>query len=190
LSYVVVDALRILARAHRSIYRQRAGVLTIFTIVLVDIRIHEPIWSAATTERRREWLLLIAELLERHPPDEGEGLRLIITPLETKSTTLGFERIDGQATSEISLPSDVLHPHFREYCEICQRMWMIDEGSHSARVEALDMGKKVAHDRAARTLVHLCSPQFSDHATARCLFSLLVSLHFDTARMMRGHRLV
>jgi uncharacterized protein (UPF0262 family) len=158
--------------------------------VLVDIRIHEPTWSAAATERRREWSLLIAELLDRHPPDEGDGQRLIITPLEGKSTTLRFENLDGRVASEISLPSEVLHPHFREYCEICQRMWMLDEGSHSARVEALDMGKKVAHDRAARTLMQLCAPRFADHATARCLFSLLVSLHFDTERMRHGYRVV
>lgn len=89
-----------------------------------------------------------------------------------------------------ALPFDVMRPHFREYCDICHRMWMIDEGSHSARLEALDMGKKVAHDRAARTLMAHCAPLFADHATARRLFSLLVSLHFDTGRMTRGHRVI
>jgi uncharacterized protein (UPF0262 family) len=184
----VVDAGQSLARSRRSIYRQRPGFLSIFILVLVEIRIYEPTWSAAATERRREWSLLIAEMLDRHPPDEGEGFRLIITPHEGKSTTLGFERLDGESASQISLPSDRLGPHFREYCDICHRMWMLDEGSHSARLEALDMGKKVAHDRAARTLIDLCAPHLDDHPTARCLFSLLVSLHFDTGQMTRGYR--
>jgi uncharacterized protein (UPF0262 family) len=186
----VVDARQFLALGRPSIYRHRAGVLSIFTIVLVEIRIHEPTWSAAATERRREWSLLIAEVLERHPPDEGEGTRLVISPLEGKGTTLGFEKLDGRTERQISLPPDVLYPHFREYCDICHRMRMLDEGSHSARLEALDMGKKVAHDRAARTIVHLCAPLLDDHATARCLFSLLVSLHFDTGDMTRGQRVV
>ena len=58
------------------------------------------------------------------------------------------------------------------------------------RLEALDMAKKLAHDSAARVLMDLCSPLFADHATARCLFSLLVSLHFDTGRMTRGDRVI
>jgi len=158
--------------------------------VLLDIRIHEPTWEAATIERRREWTLLIAELLDRHPPDEGDGLLLVITPLEGKMTTLGVGSLDGEIASEITLPFDVLRPHFREYCDICHRMWMLEEGSHSARLETLDMAKKLAHDNAARVLMELCAPLFTDHATARCLFSLLVSLHFDTGRMTRGHRVI
>jgi uncharacterized protein (UPF0262 family) len=158
--------------------------------VLLDIRIHVPTWSAAPAERRRERSLLIAELLEKHPPDEGHGLRLVITPIEGKGTSLGFEGLDGGPSSEIRLAPEVLEPHYREYCDICHRMWMLDEGSHSARLEALDMAKKVAHDRAARVLTQICAPLFADHATARCLFSLLVSLHFDTTLMTRGHRVI
>src|SRR5262249_25144752 len=151
---------------------------------LVDIRIHEPTWAAATKERRREWTLLIDELLQQHPTG-GERLRMTITPGDGSGTVLDFETDDGQKASQITVPFEALRPHFREYCDICHRMGMLDEGSHSARLEALDMGKKLAHDRAARTLTHLCAPLFADHGAARCLFSLLVSLHFDTGRMTR-----
>jgi len=179
-----------LAQDCRSVYRQPATVFPIHKNVLVDIRIHEPTWEAAPIERRREWTLLITELLDRHPPDEGDGQLVVITPAQGTSTTLGVGSLDGEISAEIPLPSDVLRPHFREYCDICHRMWMLDEGSHSARLEALDMAKKLAHDSAARVLMELCSPLFADHATARCLFSLLVSLHFDTGRMTRGDRVI
>ena len=157
--------------------------------MLVDIRIDETTWAAAAEDRRREWTLLIAELLEQHPTD-GDRLRLTITPADGNVTLLGFETAEGRPASQISLPFESLRPHFREYCDICHRMGMLDEGSHSARLEALDMGKKLAHDRAARTLMHLCAPLFADHEAARCLFSLLVSLHFDTGLMTRGHRVI
>jgi len=62
-------------------------------------------------------------------------------------------------------------------------MLMLDEGSHSARLEALDMGKRVMHDRAAQSLLALCGTLLPDHDTARRLFSLLTSLKFDTTRM-------
>jgi uncharacterized protein (UPF0262 family) len=156
--------------------------------VLVDIRIHEPTWAAAARDRRREWALLIAELLDQHPKESERDLRLTITPGIV--TVLGFETVDGGRHSEIVLPFDALRPHFREYCDICHRMGMLDEGSHSARLEALDMGKKLAHDRAAGALMMLCAPAFASHASARCLFSLLVSLHFDTAQMLGGHRVI
>jgi uncharacterized protein (UPF0262 family) len=68
-------------------------------------------------------------------------------------------------------------------------MAMLDEGSHSARLEALDMAKKLAHDKAAKALLGLSGTVIPDHPTARCVFTLLISLHFDTGRMLRGHRL-
>ena len=68
-------------------------------------------------------------------------------------------------------------------------MTMLDEGSHSARLEALDMGKKVTHDRAARSIFERCGAIVPDHAAARRLFSLLTSLKFDTTKLhgLAGH---
>jgi uncharacterized protein (UPF0262 family) len=156
--------------------------------VLVEIRIHEPVWEATARERRREWRQLIVEMLEQQVSDGSAASRLVITPSAVDGTILGFETLGGVTESTLVLPFDALKPHFREYCDICHRMGMLDEGSHSARLEALDMGKKLAHDRAARALLGLCAPRLSDHATARCFFSLLVSLHVDTTKMLNGHR--
>jgi uncharacterized protein (UPF0262 family) len=155
--------------------------------VLVEIRIDDSIWNGADDERRREWRLLIAELIEHHPTDGAHELRLSIG-WGTEETILSLERLDGTVASQVALPDDVLAPHFRAYLEVCRQMQMLDEGSHSARLEALDMGKKVTHDRAARSILDRCGAIVPDHDTARRLFSLLTSLKFDTGCLHFGAR--
>jgi uncharacterized protein (UPF0262 family) len=157
--------------------------------LLTDIHIHGPLWDAAPQERRREWRQLISEMVEQHPRDTERPVRLTITPGLAEGTVLELVSADGAPLGRAVVAMDALAPHFREYLEICHRMAMLDEGSHSARLEALDMGKKVAHDRAAQTLLGMCTPILPDHPTARCFFTLLISLHFDTSRMLRGHRM-
>ena len=150
--------------------------------MLVEIRIDDTDWNAASDERRREWRVLIAELIEHQPPDGAGDLRLSIAS-GSAETILSLERLDGTLASRAALPDDALAPHFRAYLEVCKQMTMLDEGSHSARLEALDMGKKVTHDRAARSIHERCPAIVSDHPTARRLFSLLTSLKFDTTRL-------
>ncbi len=150
--------------------------------MLVDIRIDEAVWTSAPDERRREWRVLIAELIEHHPPDGPHDVRLSIVS-GTGETVLSLERLDGTLFTSVTVPDDALAPHFRAYLDVCRQMTMLDEGSHSARLEALDMGKKVTHDRAARSILERCGSIVPDHATARRLFSLLTSLKFDMTRL-------
>ena len=157
--------------------------------MLIDIHIQGLLWEGAPPERRREWLQLVREVVEQHPRDEQNPRRLTISPGASEGTLLELLTPDGMAAGRAAVPMDALAPHFREYLDICQRMEMLDEGSHSARLEALDMAKKLAHDRAAKLLLGLSAPIIPDHATARCFFTLLISLHFDTTLMVRGHRI-
>jgi uncharacterized protein (UPF0262 family) len=154
--------------------------------LLVEIKIDEVTWDAADEHRRREWRLLITELIEHHPPGEAEHLRLSIDSVGSDDVVLSVERLNGAVVERVVLPADALATHFRAYFDVCQQMLMLDEGSHSARLEALDMGKRVMHDRAARSILSLCGTIVPDHATARRLFSLLTSLRFDTTRMHIG----
>jgi uncharacterized protein (UPF0262 family) len=158
--------------------------------VLIQIRIDEPTWRRTASPRRREWQQLIADMIDRRPPDENPHFGMVVTPNAQADTVLEFHDLDGNKGGERNLPFEALAPHFREYCEICRRMSALEEGPLSARLQALDMGKKVAHDSAARTLSRLCAPELTDFATTRCFFSLLVSLHFDTALIARGHRVI
>jgi uncharacterized protein (UPF0262 family) len=178
-----------IGRAHASttlaLAKRNVGGYLEIRPVLVEIRIDDADWNAASDERRREWSLLIAELIEHHPTDGSGDLRLRIVSGGAE-TILSLEQLDGTLASRVALSDDVLAPHFRAYLEVCKQMTMLDEGSHSARLEALDMGKKVTHDRAARSILERCGSIVPDHPTARRLFSLLTSLKFDTTQLHCG----
>ena len=155
--------------------------------MLVEIRIDETLWNASGDARRREWRLLISELIEHYPVDAIPGTRLRIVPRGADGTVLVMESLDGEAGSQVLVPADALAAHFRSYLDVCRQMTMLSEGSHSARLEALDMAKRVTHDRAAKSLASICGALIPDHGTARRLFSLLTSLEFDTTRLHGGH---
>jgi len=156
--------------------------------VLTEIRIDEGLWNAAGDDRRREWRLLITELVEHAAPTATEKARLHLVPC-AEGTTLTLERLEGATLAHVLLPTEAMAPHFRAYLDVCHQMTMLGEGRHSARLEALDMAKRVTHDRAAKSLMQLCGSILRDHDTARRLFSLLTSLAFDTSRMHHGHRI-
>lgn len=155
-------------------------------IVLRDIRIDETAWSSAAPNRRREWKQLIAELLERQPPDADEILRLMVSPAAAGVFRLQLETEDGYPLREVLLPLKAILPHIEEYADICRQLAGLGEGISSARLEALDMGKRVVHDRAARVLREHCGVLLPDEATARGFFSLLISLHVDTTKLLEG----
>lgn len=158
------------------------------TPLLVEIRIDETLWNSSADDRRREWRLLIAELIEHYPPDGLGNARLSVRPRDDEGTILLLESQSGAPTTEVLLPTEALAPHFRSYLDVCHQMTMLNEGSHSARLEALDMAKRVMHDRAAKSLLDLCGSILPDLGTARRFFSLLTSLAFDTSRICGGHR--
>lgn len=150
---------------------------------LADIRIDESVWASATPERRREWRQALADLLAEHTVGESAPLNLLVR-LSAGGTLLDATTADGRPFARIDLPMAKLQPHFDEYVDICRNMTRLGEGSHSPRLEALDIAKRIAHDEAATTLSALCQPLKPDHATCRRLFTLLLTLHVDTTRLL------
>jgi uncharacterized protein (UPF0262 family) len=155
---------------------------------LADVRIDEALWSAASAERRAEWQQVVRDLLHEHRVDGGDGpLRLTIR-LDGGDTILEAHPLaDGAPSLVVTLPMKRLMPHFQEYFGICRDMGKVRESHASARLEALDIAKRLSHDEAADALVTLCRPLGADHATCRRLFTLLVCLHFDTSRLFLPH---
>jgi uncharacterized protein (UPF0262 family) len=154
--------------------------------VLVDIHIDADAWRAASPERRREWRQLIDDLLEQQALDAGEPVVMTVGPAIGGSVPIGLETPGGYPLREIELPLAVLLVHLDEYADICDQLASLSEGLSSSRLEALDMGKKLVHDRAAKTLQGHLGTLLPDPATARNFFSLLISLHVDTGRILRG----
>ncbi len=153
---------------------------------LADIRIDDTTWDAASAERRTEFRQALNDLLETHQIEASEPLKLLIS-VDGGNVVLDARALDGATFTRIDLPFQSLSPHFKEYFDICRDMGKVTESVHSPRLEALDIAKRLAHDEAAETLLRLCSPLRPDHATCRRLFTLLVTLHFDTTRLLLPH---
>jgi hypothetical protein len=75
---------------------------------------------------------------------------------------------------------------FDEYLEVIGQLGATDAEGFS-RVDALDMAKKVTHDRAGRVIKRSMRELEADHEVARRVFSLLVALTFDTTAIDGAH---
>jgi uncharacterized protein (UPF0262 family) len=159
--------------------------------MLHEIAIDERTWGDADEARRHEWtsairdMLAHAELLS-FPADAD---KLVVTVSE-QASTLDLLAANGTTLASAIVSRSAISAHVTEYVDIVRQIDKADHGMGSARLEALDMGKKLAHDDAARTLQKLCAPLGADHETCRRLWTLLLVLRVDTTRLtgVRGHR--
>lgn len=94
---------------------------------------------------------------------------------------------EGAPTREATIPHDLLSEHITEYVDIVRQ---ISDAEGLNQMEALDMAKKVTHDRAGRLLKRELRDFQFDHETSRKLFTLLLSLRVDTTTLagIHGHR--
>ncbi|MEM9864566.1 MAG: UPF0262 family protein [Myxococcota bacterium] len=158
---------------------------------LESIRIDERTWEGGSEARRLEWMAAIRELL-----DPGEAMvhpelkRLVITMTQQAFTLEGFTSAGPLADVEIT--HDGLESLIHEYVDTVREIARADRSGGVKRLEALDMAKKVTHDKAGRFLERRCRPFQFDHPTARRLFTLLLGLRVDTTRLVgvHGHRRV
>jgi uncharacterized protein (UPF0262 family) len=67
--------------------------------------------------------------------------------------------------------------------QVCVEMGKLGEGAASPKLEALDIAKRLVHDEAGETMRALLRTVRPDHATARRLFTLIVTLLYDTTRL-------
>ncbi len=155
-----------------------------------EVRIDEQTWAEATHERRLEWGANIRELLDAADlaiRDDASRLRVTVTQ---QQFLLELEDATGAVVSTVDIPHDELADVVREYVDVVRQIASTDGPGGLTRLEALDMAKKVTHDRAGRLLKRRCRALSIDHATARRLFTLLLSLRVDTTRLVgvHGHR--
>jgi uncharacterized protein (UPF0262 family) len=147
--------------------------------VLHELRIDEATWSAGSLTRRHEWRLAIAEVVQegRFEAAEGTGPLSALLEVAPRRARLAV----GETQHE--LPIGELKPLMEEYMQICGEMSKLGVGANSPRLEALDIAKRITHDEAGELLRNSLRGLRPDHATARRLFTLLVTLYFDTTRL-------
>ena len=151
---------------------------------LREILLDDATWEAAGELRRIEWQGAIADLIAEHHFDlPGDGpLRLLVTD-KPEQVTLNLVDQAGRTAAQARLPSEAFAESMREYLDTCREMLKLGVGDNSPRLEALDIAKRLIHDESAELLQRLCRVLRPDHPTARRLFTLLVTLRYDTTRL-------
>lgn len=155
-----------------------------------DLRLDEETWQRATDLRRAEWRSAIEDLLHESVFAEGlHGLHLLATFQQDHVLVEGLDD-EGFVRSSVVITLASVDEFVKEYLEIIERL---DEGAghrDSTWLLAVDMAKKVVHDKAAKTLAATVPELSQDHATLRKVFTLVFSLAIDTTKMTsaRIHR--
>ncbi len=156
---------------------------------LADLRLDERTWAEASELRRQEWRSALADLMV-----DGEftstfaGTWVLATPTPTHVRIEALDR-EGYVVASVEIEHAWLAEAVREYVAIIRRMDENAQHRDLAWFEAVDMAKKVVHDRAAEILARQVPTLSTDRATLRAVFTVYFSLLVDTTTLhhARGH---
>lgn len=155
---------------------------------LQSVLIDERTIQRGSEARRVEWEAIIRELLSRAKSriEPSATLHLAVTE---QGFTLDFRTEQGDELGAVSVPHDLLSELITEYIDTVRQ---IAEADGLNQLEALDMAKKVTHDRAGRVLKRELRDFGFDLDASRRLFTLLLSLRVDTTKIVgiHGHRTI
>ena len=135
-----------------------------------------------------EWDANIRELLSS-AESSVDALAAVHVSLTEQRFVLDF-RDDGEhLLGSIAIPHELLSEHITEYIDIVRQ---IVDADGVNQMEALDMAKKVTHDRGGRVLKRELRDFGFNSEMSRRLFTLLLSLRVDTTRLVgiHGHRTI
>jgi uncharacterized protein (UPF0262 family) len=153
---------------------------------LSELRVDEDTWGAGSSARRHEWRLAIAELVQEGRfdlLDGSAGAHAALLTLRAGRAALEVLSTDGEPLTLHELPIVALRPLMEEYMQICAEMGKLGVGANSPRLEALDIAKRLTHDEAGELVRAAMKAMRPDLGTARRLFTLLVTLYFDTTQL-------
>ncbi|KPK13468.1 MAG: hypothetical protein AMJ62_15120 [Myxococcales bacterium SG8_38] len=155
---------------------------------LIAIVIDDRTLERGSEAQRVEWEANIRELLVKAGGAIDEAATLHVSVTE-QGFGLELQTEDGAVLETLTIPHELLSGHITEYVDIVRQ---IAEAEGVNQMEALDMAKKVTHDRAGRVLKRALRPFRIDLEAARTLFTLLLSLRVDTTRLtgVHGHRTI
>ena len=152
---------------------------------LQTVALDERTLQRGSEAQRAEWDTNIRELLPRATCNIDEEATLCIE-LTERQFILRFE-VEDRDLATVALDHALLEELIADYLDIVRQ---ITDADSLNQMEALDMAKKVTHDRAGRVLKRELRELGFDLETSRRLFTLLLSLKVDTTRLagIRGHR--
>jgi len=151
-----------------------------FDAVVID----ERTLSRGSEAQQIEWNANIRELLAKAKDVVDYDATLHISMTE-QHFVLEAKASGGDVLYSETIPHETLSEHITEYVDIVRQMASAEGVNH---MEALDMAKKVTHDRAGRVLRRELRDFGFDHEGTRKLFTLLLSLRVDTTKLSGIHR--
>jgi uncharacterized protein (UPF0262 family) len=154
-------------------------------VKLTELRIAEETWSTGTPARKSEWRLAVGEVVhegEFELPDGVPGPYTAHLALDGEAARLTLSAGETHVVEE-SLPLLEIKPLVDEYMQVCEEMGKLGEGANSPKLEALDIAKRLVHDEAGEAVRARLRTARPDLATARRLFTLLVTLLYDTTTL-------
>lgn len=157
-------------------------------MALHSVHIDERTLQRGSEAQRVEWEAIVRELISRAKSNIEEPARLDVSVTE-QGFEIEFHTDRRQELGTIVIPHQLLSELITEYIDIVRQ---IAEADGLNQLEALDMAKKVTHDRAGRVLKRELRDFGFDLETSRRLFTLLLSLRVDTTRIVgiHGHRTI
>ena len=144
----------------------------------------EPTLQRGSEAQRVDWESSVRGLLSNATCNIDAPATLFIEHRE-QQFVLRFEA-DGEHIATVAVDHEVLAEQITEYLDTVRQ---ITDANSLNQMEALDMAKKVTHDRAGRVLKRALRELRFDLETSLRLFTLLLSLKVDTTRLpgIRGH---
>lgn len=146
---------------------------------IAAVTLHPGMLETASASQRREWEVALGELQGQ------EGIKLRASGLDGQALEMqirtaagGFDlrvrRPSGLVVKELELRSEELRSFIDEYLGIVEQMRPDAPNFNLARLEALDVAKRVVHDESAQKIRKILSESVVfDLETARRLFTLL-----------------
>ena len=134
------------------------------------------------------WEASIRELLSK-ARSSVEDVATLHVSLTEQRFVLDFRDDDERELGSITIAHDLLSEHITDYIDIVRQ---IADADGVNQMEALDMAKKVTHDRGGRVLKRELRDFGFNSEMSRRLFTLLLSLRVDTTRLVGiyGHRTI
>jgi len=157
-------------------------------MALNAVLIDERTLQRGSEAQQVEWEAIVREFLSRAKSNIEEAASLHVAVTE-QGFVMSFQTDQAQGLGTIEIPHQLLSEHITEYIDIVRQ---IADADGLNQMEALDMAKKVTHDRAGRVLKRELRDFGFDLETSRRLFTLLLSLRVDTTRIVgiHGHRTI
>ena len=146
---------------------------------IAHVTLHPGMLATARPDQRGEWEAALREVRSAKGLSlRAEGPLGQQREMQIRSRAWGFElkvrAPAGEVVQELALRSSELQSSIDEYLEIVERMRPDAADFARARIETLDIAKRLVHDQAAERIRRLLFENVVlDHETARRLFTLL-----------------